>query len=562
MNILGINCVYHESSAALIVDGDVLASAEEERFNRVKHGKPASVSNADVLPEHAIAFCLEWAGITPDELDLVAISFAPELRGSAFQPDPLSVPGVWGSREGEATFRESLSRIPGNLSRLLGVDCEQMIRWIPHHLAHAASAYYPCGDDRAAVLVVDGIGESTTALIGGGKGTVIEPLGSLTYPDSMGFVWEKISAYLGFSPYDASKVMGLASYGDPAVWAAPFAEIAGEREPKVRSEAFEFRLPTFGALEERFGPRRLPYEPLRQQHMDLAAALQSWNDRMVLGLAERTHALHPAETLCFAGGVALNCTTNWVLKEKGPFSKVFIPSAPHDGGTAIGAALAAYFETPAELPRLSGGAGEYLGPDFTSDRIRAAFADAGIRAERCPDIAHETARRIARGEVVGWFQGRMELGPRALGNRSLLADPRDPMMRDKVNVKVKHRETFRPFAPSVLAERAGDWFELGRASESYRYMLYACPVRPDKASHIPAVVHVDGTSRIQTVVADVNPRFHRLIREFEELTGVPVVLNTSFNDSEPIVCTPSDALATFKNTQIDAIVIGDYLATR
>ncbi|MEZ0092557.1 carbamoyltransferase [Streptacidiphilus sp. EB129] len=563
MNVLGINCVFHESSAALVVDGNVIAAAEEERFNRIKHGKPALVSNADTLPSRAIAFCLRQAGIEPEEIDLVAVAFDPQLRHETFQVDPLSVDGDWGSARGEALFRTGLARIPERISGLLGVDCAAMVRWIPHHVAHAASAYYPCGDDAAAVLVVDGIGESATALLGAGKGTLIEPLGDLRYPHSIGFVWEKLSAYLGFSPYDASKVMGLASYGDPRTYASAFAEIVGEGlEPEIRTDAFEFRLPGFAALEQHFGPRRLPGEPLDQRHIDVAAALQSWNNRTILGLAERMHRLHPAETLCFSGGVALNCTTNWLLKEEGPFSRVFIPSAPHDGGTAIGAAFAAFHASGGSFPKSSSTSCEYTGPEYSDEQILAAFAQAGVTSHRSPDIAREVARRIAGGEVVGWFQGRMELGPRALGNRSLLADPRDPGIRDMLNDKVKHREAFRPFAPSVLAERARDWFDLGRDSESFHFMLFTCPVLPAMASRIPAVVHVDGTSRVQTVSAEINPRYHRLISAFDELTGVPMVLNTSFNDSEPIVCTPADALATFLGTRIDAVAIGDHLATR
>ncbi len=562
VRVLGVNCVFHESSAALIVDGKVVAAAEEERFNRVKHGKPALVSNADTLPERAIAFCLEQAGIESEEIDLIAVSFDPELRRDTFQVDPLSVAGDWGSAQGEALFLAGLARIPERLCDLLGFDCAEAVRWIPHHVAHAASAYFPCGDDQAAVLVVDGIGESATALLGAGKGAFIEPLGDLRHPHSVGFVWEKLSAYLGFSPYDASKVMGLASYGDPRPFAGALAEIVGDgTQPQVRSDAFEFRLPGFDALEQRFGPRRRPDEPLEQRHIDLAATLQSWNNRTILALAERTHRLHPADTLCFSGGVALNCTTNWLLKEEGPFSRIFIPSAPHDAGTAIGAALAVWHATSGSLPEPSALTGEYTGPEYSDAQILAAFAEAGVRPQRSPDIAAEVAGRIAAGEVVGWFQGRMELGPRALGNRSLLADPRRAGTRDMLNEKVKHRESFRPFAPSVLAERARDWFELGRDSASFQFMLYTCPVRPELAARIPAVVHVDGTSRIQTVSAEANPRYHRLISEFYERTGVPMVLNTSFNDSEPIVCTPADALATFLKTRIDALAIGDYLAT-
>ncbi len=562
MNILGINCVYHESSAAIIIDGRVVAAAEEERFNRVKHAKLALVGTADTLPVESIAFCLGAAGLNPREVDLVACSFDVDLRRESFELDPLSIPGDWGSAEGEKLFLQSVERIPGAVSALLGVDCADRFRWVPHHIAHAASAYYPCGDDKAAVMVVDGIGESATALLGGGHGTTLKRTGDLSYPNSIGFVWEKLSSFLGFSPYDASKVMGLASYGDARRFAEAMTEIVGSKgEPQIQSDAFKFRLDSFESLESRFGARRHPGAVIEQRHMDVAAALQEWNNRVILSLAEQAYDLHPSSTLCYSGGVALNCTTNWILKEESSFSRIYIPSAPHDGGTAIGAALSVYFESGHEMedPALESA---FTGPEFGNDELVAAFTDAGVRAERAPDIAKEVAARIAAGEVVGWFQGRMELGPRALGNRSLVADPRDPGMRKMLNHKVKHREDFRPFAPSVLAERAQDWFEMGRESESYRFMLFTCPVRPERAAQIPAVLHVDGTSRVQTVSAQDNPRYHRMISCFESITGVPMVLNTSFNDGEPIVCTPRDALATFGGTRIDAVAIGDYIASR
>lgn len=567
MNILGINCVYHESSAAIVIDGRVVAAAEEERFNRVKHAKPASVGAADALPVQSIAFCLNAAGLRAEDIDLIACSFDLGLRRETFELDPLSIPGDWGSAEGEEVFLKSVGRIPDALSALLGADCSDRFRWVPHHLAHAASAYYPCGDGEAAVLVVDGIGESTTALLGGGHGTTLKHTDELRYPDSIGFVWEKLSAFLGFSPYDASKVMGLASYGDARRFAETLAEIVGmSRRPEIRPDAFMFRLDDFEALEPRFGARRNPGDPIEQRHMDVAAALQDWNNQVILSLAGQAYDLHPSRTLCYSGGVALNCTTNWLLKEKSPFSTIYIPPAPHDGGTAIGAALWAYFDSgdPGTDHAMTEPAHDsaFTGPEFTDDEIVAAFADARVQPQRSPDIARDVAARIAAGQVVGWFQGRMELGPRALGNRSLVADPRDPGMRDMLNRKVKHREDFRPFAPSVLAERAGEWFDLGRGSESYRFMLFTCPVRPERAARIPAVLHIDGTSRVQTVSARDNPRYHRLISCFEAITGVPMVLNTSFNDSEPIVCTPRDALATFAGTRIDAVAIGDFIASR
>ncbi|MFD9545128.1 carbamoyltransferase [Streptomyces sp. NPDC060022] len=560
MNVLGINCVYHESSAAIIVDGSVIAAAEEERFNRVKHAKPASVDTADIMPVASIAFCLEAAGLRPEDIDQVACSFDVELRKSSFELDPLSKPGDWGSAEGERLFTAAVERVPDAVSAALGVDVTDRFVWVPHHVAHAASAYYPCGDGDATVLVVDGIGESATAMLGGGAGTTLQRIDQLAYPNSVGFVWEKLSDFLGFSPYDASKVMGLAAYGNPQKFSDAMARVAGAGLPEVHSSIFEFRLDGFAGLESVFGPHRRPGDPLEQHHLDVAAALQDWNDHTILSLAERAYELHPSSTLAYSGGVALNCTTNSLLKEKGPFSHVYIPSAPHDAGTAVGAALWAYYRSTDTMAPVSDS--PYTGPEYGDDAILAAFGEAGVEARRSDDIAYEVAQRIANGQVIGWFQGKMEVGPRALGNRSLVADPRDPGMRDMLNRKVKHREDFRPFAPSVLEERARDWFEMGRESESYRYMLYTCPVRPERADQIPAVLHTDGTSRVQTVSVRDNPRYHRLISCFEAATGVPMVLNTSFNDSEPIVCSPRDALATFAGTRIDAVAIGDFIASR
>ncbi|MFD8952829.1 carbamoyltransferase [Streptomyces xanthophaeus] len=564
MNILGINCVYHESSAAISVNGRIIAAAEEERFNRIKHGKQALVDNADTLPVESIKFCLMAAGLKPQDIDLIACSFDFEIRRDTFQLDPLSNDGDWGSATGERKFLRSVESIPEAVSNLLGIDSETRFRWVPHHIAHAASAYYPSGDEQAAVLVVDGIGESATALLGGGNGTKIHQKLELTYPNSIGFVWEKFSSFLGFSSYDACKVMGLATYGDASRYADEFNSIASAgSDLAVRSDLFQFRSEQeFDGLESIFGARRQPAETVETRHADLAAALQAWNNQTILGLAQSVYDIHPASTLCYSGGVALNCTTNWMLKEKGPFSNVFIPTAPHDAGTAIGAALWAYYESDKDILLTPSELTPYMGPSYGDDDILEAFAEAGVAAVRSPNIEIEVAERIADGEVVGWFQGRMELGPRALGNRSLVADPRNPNMRNVLNRKVKHREDFRPFAPSVLEDRAREWFELGRDSESYRYMLYTCPVRPEKASQIPAVLHIDGTARVQTVSAEENLRYHNMISAFERITGVPMVLNTSFNDSEPIVCSPRDALATFAGTRIDAVAIGDYIASR
>ncbi len=527
MIILGVNSVYHESSAALVCDGRVLAAAEEERFNRRKHGKPARVDNADELPVDAIAFCLRQAGITGADVDAVAYSFDPQLRRQLFRPDALSRPGDWGSEDGEEAFLAGLDRVPDRLSAALGADLSGRIRWVPHHVAHAASAYYPSGFDSAGVLVADGIGEAASTVLFAGAGGRLTKLDELRYPDSLGFVWEKLSSFLGFSEYDACKVMGLAGYGDPTTFAACFDKFLHLDGPVFGADAdiLRFRLPDVEPLEALLGAARRG-GPIESRHADIAAALQDATNRVMLGLSGYLYNLHPSSNLCLAGGVALNCTANYLVKERSPFLHTYIPPAPHDAGTAVGAAL--HVAHTEQASARTGPATTYLGPGYSDEEILAAVEAAGLTARRPADVAGDAARLLAGGSVVGWFSDRMELGPRALGNRSLLADPRDPGMRETLNRKVKHREDFRPFAPSVLAEQAAAWF----------------------------------TARVQTVDVADNPRYHRVISAFADLTGVPMVLNTSFNDSEPIVCSPVDALRTFRSTRIDAVVLGDYLVER
>lgn len=564
MKILGINSVFHETSAALVVDGKVVAAAEEERFSRVKHGKEARVDNPHVMPAQAIQFCLDFGRVAPGELDGVAYSFSPQMRRKTFEHDRLSRAGDWGDTGGEEAFMAYLDRVPSEVSALLGRDVTDRFHWVPHHLAHAASTYYPSGHNDAAILVIDGIGENVTTLMAAGEGPSLKWLKAFMYPHSLGFVWEKLAKFLGFSEYDACKVMGLAGYGDPAVEGpsfAPFIHLNGDGF-RVNSDIMEFRLDSFRELEKHLGRRRLEQETLSSRHVNIAAALQSRTNDIVLSLVRELYALHPSEALCLCGGVALNCTTNWVVKEHGPFRHVYIPSAPHDAGTAVGAALDVYFR------KMNGSRGPavmntaYLGPEFSDADILAALRAEGLTARRSDDVAGEVAALIADGNIVGWFQGRMEFGPRALGNRSLLADPRDPGTREKMNRKVKHREDFRPFAPSVMAEHCDEWFQTGNPSDSYSYMLFACPARPGKAELVPAIMHVDGTARLQVVTREQNPKYHQLISRFMDLTGVPLVLNTSFNDCEPIVCSPQDAIATFQGTAIDALALGDFIVRR
>ncbi|MEH1835957.1 MAG: carbamoyltransferase C-terminal domain-containing protein [Nostoc sp.] len=565
MIVLGINSVYHESAASCVIDGRIVSAAEEERFNRYKHGKAARIDNPHILPINAINFCLKDVNLDSEDIDIIAFSFDPKVREKSFEIDPITLAGDWGSIEGEKIFLSGLGQIKHSLNQALGDKAAEKLVWVSHHLAHAASAFFPSGLKEAAILVIDGIGENASSMMAYGNDNRLSILHEIQYPHSLGFLWEKLSRFLGFSEYDACKVMGLAAYGQSETLQEAFSQFAQitDKNFTLEKEILRFRVNEFEKLEALLGKRRKKNEPIEQRHKDIAASLQAFTSEVVLRLVEELYHLCPQENLCLAGGVALNCATNWLIKEKGPFKNIFIPTAPHDAGTAIGAALYAYHTRLGEqaartTPQLS----PYMGPKFTTEEILLAIEESGLTARRSEDSAIETADMVADGKVVTWFQGRMEFGPRALGNRSLLADPRYVTTRELLNQKVKHREDFRPFGPSVLAERAEQWFEIGRKSESLKYMLFTCPVRPEKREKIPAVIHVDGTARVQLVERELNPSYHRLISRFEQRTGVPVILNTSFNDSEPIVCSPKDAISTFNRMAIDALVMQDFIIER
>jgi len=556
VNILGINSVYHESAAALLVDGELVAAVEEERFNRIKHAKPAEWDNPHQLPERAIRFCLKHAGLIARDIHHVAFSFDPKLREKRYRAE-------WWDPRLEETFRLRLGQVRGAIEELLGRALGQRLHFVPHHMAHAASAYFPSHFDRAAILTIDGIGETAGSLLAKAVGSRIQSVETFEYPHSIGFVWEVFSAYLGFSHYDASKVMGLAAYGDPEVFHQQFQSIlrADEVNYGVAREILGVHPDKFARMEAMFGPPRAEEDSeMLPRHADIAAALQAATDAAVAALVRRVKRKVPLDNLCLAGGVALNCVTNEVIRRAGEFSNLFIPSAPHDAGTAIGAALAVH-SAKQKRPPQRGCSTPYLGPAFKRGDILAAVKSAGLTARRSKSPARDAAKMIADGKIVAWFQGRMEFGPRALGNRSLLADPRRPEMRDILNQKVKHREDFRPFAPSVMAEHADEWFEVGAHSASHEFMLFAPMVKPERRDRIPAVVHKDGTARVQLVSRKSNPRFHELISCFFAQTGVPLVVNTSFNDSEPIVCTPTDAIVTFRKSGIDALFMDDVVLT-
>lgn len=574
MLVLGINCAYHESAACLLHNGEMVAAVEEERFNRRKRAKSSLVSNADELPARAIAYCFEEASrklgkkVDWSAIAHVGFSMLPDerFRRNTEHAHPYTPhKGDFGTTAGETMFRDRCLAIRENVAAL---GFGGSFHYISHHLCHAASAFHVSPFEDAAVLVVDGIAEFESTTAYHGRGATLEKLWSLDYPHSLGFLWEKMSKFLGFSEYDACKVMGLASYGDPAPFAPHFARFVQTAEDfQIDDAIVRFRNGAFGPLEDTFGvkKRNMPvnsYTDETKPYADIAATLQQTTEDILLHLARRLRRETGNANLGLAGGVALNCVANSRIAAESGFERVFVQPASHDAGTAIGAAFSIWHEQLAK-PRRVACVTPYTGPAFTDDEILSALAASNFSFEKHDDITSHVADLLAGGEIVAWFQGRMEFGPRALGNRSLLADPRRESVRDVLNEKVKHREPFRPFCPSVLVERASEWFDVEpQTGGPEYYMLRAVDAREGVRDKIPAVVHIDGTCRIQAVDRTVNARYHELISKFEERTGVPVLLNTSFNDSEPIVCTPEDAIETFRKTQIDWLVLGDYCVSR
>jgi carbamoyltransferase len=552
MNILGINSVYHESAAAVLIDGALVAAAEEERFNRIKHGKESNVDKPHQFPEQAIRFCLNYAGLRARDIDHVAYSFDPRLRRAQFRAE------WWLDPRLEEIFLLRLGEVHGVAEEILGRSLRGRFHFVPHHLAHAASAYFPSDFERAAILTIDGLGEAACSTLAVATGSRIRILETFNYPHSLGFVWEIISAHLGFTHYDASKVMGLAAYGNPEIFRPQLQSIirVGEDHYAVDPDAAGFHGSNAGGLDTLLGPPRLPDAKIQQSHADIAAALQAATNAAVMALVRRLKRKVPLDNLCIAGGVALNCVTNEAVRQWGGFSEVFIPSAPHDAGTAVGAALVVHCAKGKSHPE-RGNSTPFLGPSFSRREIIAAVKSAGLTPRRSKTPTRDAADMIADGKIVAWFQGRMEFGPRALGNRSLLADPRRPEMRNILNQRIKHREDFRPFAPSVMAEHAEQWFEVGSQTASHEFMLFACPVKTERRNLIPSIMHQDGTARLQLVRRQSNRRFHELISCFFARTEVPLVINTSFNDNEPIVCTPADAIVTFRKADVDVLFMDD-----
>jgi carbamoyltransferase len=572
MDTLGINAAFHDPAACLVRDGRVLAAAEEERFTHVKHGKRPVPFSTWELPFHAIDYCLRQAGLHLEDVDHVAYSFDPYLllgrhRDDPTVPLPLQLAKLPPLPEGEShwdgLFLSSIVNAPGQLAdgaphhlraRFRGVRADGPYRWhlVAHHLAHAASAFHPSPFPRAAVLTLDGRGEKATTGYAVGDGNRLEWLGQVHLPHSLGILYEEVTGYLGFlHSCDEYKVMALASFGKPR-YLAEFRDVVrlGKNGQYTIAPA---------RLGERFGPARQRGGPLEQRHHDVAHSLQVVLEEVVLELARWLHAESGCDDLCLAGGVALNCVMNARLRDRGPFRDVWVQPAAGDAGTALGAALWVDARERGGSARPYVMDHAFLGPDYTDDEIEAFLRWSKLPYRRLDDVAGAAADLLVEDKVIGWFQGRMEFGPRALGARSILASPLHAEMQARLN-DIKDREDFRPVAPVVLEEEAGNWFVGARVSP---FMLFVFDVRPDRAERIPAVRHVDGTARIQTINRAQNPRYYDLLRAFQARTGVPVLVNTSFNTrGEPIVCTPRDAVESFWTSPLDALVIGSFLVEK
>jgi carbamoyltransferase len=586
MRILGISAFYHDSAAALVEHGRIVAAAQEERFTRKKHDAS--------FPHHAIAYCLGAAGAKLSDIDHVAFYDKPFLKFErlletyialaprGFRSFQMALP-LWLK---EKLFQKSLLR--KKLNEFDADFASDRLLFAEHHLSHAASAFYPSPFEKAVVLTMDGVGEWATTSAAIGEGSKLEIFQEIHFPHSLGLLYSAATYYTGFKVNSGEyKVMGLAPYGQPK-----YAQLILDHLLDLKPDG-SFRLDmsyfdyctgltmTNDRFAELFGqPVRAPDQLLTPFHMDVAASIQAVLEEVVLRLTRSLASRTGARNLCLAGGVALNCVANGKVLRDGKFDKIWIQPAAGDAGGAVGAALAAFHQFKGGhrvAVAADGMSGAFLGPEFAQADIETRLAGAGARFDILSEEAMiaATARALADQLAVGWFQGRMEFGPRSLGARSILGDPRSPAMQKNLNLKVKYRESFRPFAPAVLREDVADWFELDADSP---YMLIVADVRDDKRrsmsaeeqalfgidklnvsrSDIPAVTHVDYSARIQTVAAETNPRFHRLLSEFKTLTGCPVLVNTSFNvRGEPIVCTPEDAFRCFMGNELDVLVVGN-----
>jgi carbamoyltransferase len=577
MVILGINAYHANASAAIIADGHLLAAVEEERLNRVKY--------AAGLPVRAIQYCLDQAGVKLSEVDHIAIPRNPWARLGTKLRFAMRMPKFALDR---ARVMKRFGGIHEDLAAAFETPAEKIqaqFHRIEHHTAHLASAYFVSPFERTAVLSADGLGDFASSMWALGEGPRMKPLGEITFPHSLGMYYTALTQYIGFWKFgDEYKVMGLAAYGQPEfldefhriVYVdAPLSFRLGLEYFTHQSQGADMtwrdaeRTPVLGRLfssylEKRLGPTRQPDQPLEQRHYNLAASMQAALEEVLIaywnGLAKQSGQ----KALCLAGGVAFNCVANGRIFDATPFEQVFVQPAAGDAGLSVGAAFAVRHQILG-LPREFVMEHAYWGPEFSPAEIRAVVDRVGSADEveiaqlNEDELVRATARHIADGKIVGWFQGGAEWGPRALGDRSILADPRRPEMKDILNERIKHRESFRPFAPSIAEEATGEFFEKTHPSP---FMTFAYPVRTEKRDVIPAPTHVDGTARLQTVSRTANPLYWKLLHAFGDLTGAPVVLNTSFNDNEPIVCRPEEALECFRRTRMDVLVLGNFILER
>jgi carbamoyltransferase len=568
---LGINAAYHDCSACLVRDGEVLAAAEEERFTRIKHGKRPVPFSTWQLPFHAIDYCLKEAGIALVDVEHVAYSYDPWLLlGAHKEKESISLPlqpsaypsGEWLS-PWDPLFLSSIVNAPRQLAsgaphhirkRFRGVRHDGPFQWhfVEHHLAHEASAFLAAPFDECAVLTMDGRGERATTSYSVYRDRRYQRIKQVNLPHSLGLLYESVTDYLGFlHSSDEYKVMALASYGKPE-FAEQFHEVLryrGDGEYEVHTPKWE----------ELFGPARERGAEFTQHHMNIASSLQLVLEETVLKMVYWLHEETELDDLAMAGGVALNCVMNARVRDRSPFKRVWVQPAAGDSGTSLGAALWTDAQERGMSRRSWRMEHAFLGPSYDDSEIEDFLKQAKLRYRRASDLSTEVAELLMQNKVIGWFQGRMEYGPRALGARSILASPLDADMQQRLNT-IKDREDFRPVAPVVLEEEAANWFVNGGVSP---FMVFVYDVRADKEDRIPAVRHVDGTARIQTINRTQNPAYYDLLRAFADRSGVPVLINTSFNTrGEPVVCTPRDAIESFCTTPLDALAIGSFIVEK
>jgi carbamoyltransferase len=578
MNILGINAYHGNSSAAIVCDGQLVAAVEEERFNRVKY--------AAGFPAAAIRYCLDAAGLKLSDVDHIAIPRNPWARLGTKLFYAVRMPSFVRER---AKVLARFVGIPEALGETFEINPKRIVakfHRVEHHQAHLASTFFVSPYENAAALSADGLGDFASTMWASGEGTRLRVLGSIAFPHSLGLYYTALTQYLGFWKFgDEYKVMGLAAYGQPEFLDEFRRIVTTNGGPGFRLGLDYFRhhrtgpemswpeadkTPVLGRMfseyiEQRMGPTRPAAETLSPRHHNIAATMQARLEEVFFEMLRKLHARTKQKSVCLAGGVAFNCVANGKIFSETPFENVFVQPAAGDAGLAVGAAFHVEHQILGR-PRKFVMEHAYWGPGYSEEQMRGALNDSGVSASdydvRSLDeeqVAKETARLISEGNIVGWYQGRAEWGPRALGNRSIVVDPRRAEMKDILNSRIKHREMFRPFAPSILEEATGDFFTCSKPSP---FMTFAYSVRPEKREAIPAPTHVDGTGRLQTVSRAANPRYWRLIREFGDLTGVPVLLNTSFNDNEPIVCRPEEAIDCFRRTRMDVLVLGNTIVKK